>query len=244
MPNWCENILVVYADNEHKINLFYEENKTQKEELDFNCVCLLPEKLKNITSPNNNLSDNDKNSLINKYGYDNWYQWNIANWGTKWGSCETNVYKKNEYEKYELTYYFNTAWTPPDKWFYKLIEKYSTNYDIKLEYSEPGCDFAGYIHYSENELLEDNYSFSEQLWNNCDKDEIKNIIIKIINEENVNITIDDITELAMDEIQIDHVDCIIENIEEMVKEELDNRNNDNIKLKYNCKGFNINKLNL
>lgn len=41
---------------------------------------------------------------VDKYGYKDWYDWSIANWGTKWNACDT-IIKGNVVE-------FNTAWAP------------------------------------------------------------------------------------------------------------------------------------
>jgi hypothetical protein len=40
---------------------------------------------------------------------DNWYDWNISNWGTKWDAGDQLF----EASDTELVYYFNTAWSPP-----------------------------------------------------------------------------------------------------------------------------------
>lgn len=66
--------------------------------------------------------------LQEKYGYDNWYDWRIANWGTKWNACESDYDKDGECMR------FNTAWSIP----YPIITKIAKdNPDAKLDgYSE------------------------------------------------------------------------------------------------------------
>ena len=44
--------------------------------------------------------------LLDRYGYDNWYDWAYKNWGTKWGCYD------NEYD--DGTYRFTSAWGPID----------------------------------------------------------------------------------------------------------------------------------
>ena len=34
-------------------------------------------------------------SLKASYGYDHWYDWQCANWGTKWGDCDTRLHKRD-----------------------------------------------------------------------------------------------------------------------------------------------------
>lgn len=72
-------------------------------------------------------------SNIVKYGYTNWYDWRIDNWGTKWNAYETE--KIDDY-----TIEFNTAWNGvPD-----LICVLSTMFpEVEFEYIYADED-AGY----------------------------------------------------------------------------------------------------
>lgn len=66
--------------------------------------------------------------VAEKYGYDNWYDWSCANWGTKWNACEANYDEKNE----EIN--FDTAWSIPYPILAKVAEQ---NPDANLDgYSE------------------------------------------------------------------------------------------------------------
>ena len=40
---------------------------------------------------------------------DNWYDWNIENWGTKWDITDSGLGAVSETELYA---YFSTAWSP------------------------------------------------------------------------------------------------------------------------------------
>ena len=63
-----------------------------------------------------------------KYGFDNWYDWRVANWGTKWNACDSEYDEECEAVK------FNTAWAIP----YQIISKIAQdNPNAKLDgYSE------------------------------------------------------------------------------------------------------------
>lgn len=63
-----------------------------------------------------------------KYGFDNWYDWRVANWGTKWNAVDSDYDEKMESIK------FDTAWAIP----YPIIAKIADeNPDVKLDgYSE------------------------------------------------------------------------------------------------------------
>jgi hypothetical protein len=82
---------------------------------------------------------NHDDSIIDFKG-DNWYDWNVRNWGTKW---DVGVYDEKEYAETELmeesdtslAYRFNTAWSPP----IPAIETLSMQYpecEIALSYEE------------------------------------------------------------------------------------------------------------
>jgi hypothetical protein len=51
-----------------------------------------------------------------------WYNWNIRNWGTKWDITE-QAWLVSQYPR-ELTYQFMTAWSAPDKAITALAKQY------------------------------------------------------------------------------------------------------------------------
>lgn len=99
-------------------------------------------------------SDLEDYVKYNKPILDNWYDWSIKNWGTKWNACYTmiNVSKNDEGVIDTRLLEFETAWSPASDEIYKLmiakcvpiigIEKAN---DIEIYYEEPGCDFSGLI---------------------------------------------------------------------------------------------------
>lgn len=46
---------------------------------------------------------------IANYGHGDWYEWSIANWGTKWGDCESRLLF---YTVGEAVFQLESAWTP------------------------------------------------------------------------------------------------------------------------------------
>lgn len=48
----------------------------------------------------------------------------IAQWGTKWGACETQITDDNyaPFGMAQLVYTFDTAWSPPDEWFRRTAD--------------------------------------------------------------------------------------------------------------------------
>jgi hypothetical protein len=78
------------------------------------------------------------------------YRWRIENWGNKWdgSDCYIDICDDQIYLNVE------TAWSPCDKWTYKLIEL-CPGVDIYHEYYEPGEGYIGWIQHFENEGPED-----------------------------------------------------------------------------------------
>ncbi len=129
MPNWTSNILNVVGKPE-AVDKFVAH---MGEVMDFEKVIPPPENMFR-----DNLSSEDKERLAAD-GIPNWYDWQSANWGTKWNasSNEGSV----ELEKYEsmnmkqATYRFETAWDTPREVITALWDKW------------PDLDFeGGYIH--------------------------------------------------------------------------------------------------
>lgn len=71
------------------------------------------------------LTTGEKKSLTEQYGATNWYDWNVKNYGTKWGDVDTEL--AVDHEDY-LKFHFDSAWSPP----FKLAEKISEDYNAKV----------------------------------------------------------------------------------------------------------------
>lgn len=80
---------------------------------------------------------------LQKYGTDNWYDWRIEHWGTKWDAydCQGNPN--------EGILVFSTAWNPPDEIVKAICEKYPDS-DLDWFYEEEGMQFAGHYYSGKN----------------------------------------------------------------------------------------------
>ena len=67
-------------------------------------------------------------SWLKKYGTDSWYEWNIANWGTKWDAGDVTMKRVDEET---LTATFQTAWSPPVPIFERLAKDYDVMIDVE-----------------------------------------------------------------------------------------------------------------
>jgi aryl-phospho-beta-D-glucosidase BglC (GH1 family) len=104
------------------------------------------------------------------YGYGNWYDFCIGEWGTKW-----DIGGRDEYalrlDKKSVRFSFQSAWAPPTDAYYKLID---LGFTIDAKYYEPGVGFAGWFYDGNDE----SYDLS-----NMDITEIENELPEEINAE-------------------------------------------------------------
>lgn len=101
---------------------------------------------------------------------DNWYDWNVNNWGTKWDVAVSNNEEYPETELMEesdtsLAYRFNTAWSPPLPAIATISQQYP-NLEFNLSYEEE-TGWGGEIEFlaGEDSVLE-NY---ENKCRDCDE---------------------------------------------------------------------------
>lgn len=83
---------------------------------------------------------------------DNWYNWNIANWGTKWSASEVWHDRTDDDGNVagQTNYGFDTAWSPAEPVVAALAEKFPT-LRIIHRYCEGGMGYAGEVVYVNGE---------------------------------------------------------------------------------------------
>lgn len=87
------------------------------------------------------------------YGYDTWYNWSCANWGTKWGAYSTFFDKDNNVIE------FDTAWSCPHPVLDKLAEicyEYGVSFTGKWSDEDCGANVGIF----ESDCNSDEYWFS------------------------------------------------------------------------------------
>lgn len=70
---------------------------------------------------------------------DNWYNWNRANWGTKWDAYDVELQVKS---LSHLQYRFTTAWNEPAPVIEAMTEQFPS-LRLTLTYKEEGDSFSG-----------------------------------------------------------------------------------------------------
>ena len=141
MPNHCYNRVTIYGEDLDQIKEIKEKLESEETCFDFNSIIPIPKELVGTTAPPRDPDSSEAKRLRKQHGHDNWYDWCVENWGTKWNSYDSEFIDEDEDR---LEYSFNTAWAPPEPIIHKLRELYP-DVSITAFYDEPGMELAGYI---------------------------------------------------------------------------------------------------
>lgn len=115
MPNWCYTTLNIKG-SEEKIKELSALVKMAEEKEDGFCNLLIPRP-----------ASEDEN----------WYDWNVKNWGSKWDANEFFV----EYEDdTEISLSFSTAWSQITPIFDELVKR---GFSVFAEFRDEGYMFVG-----------------------------------------------------------------------------------------------------
>ena len=113
MPNWCYNSVTLSHGDKTKIDAL--EAELQKENPEpFNHLCPRPAEEE-----------------------ENWYGWNVNNWGTKW---DVTPHDWEQEDDNTIYINFDSAWSPPIS-LYEFLE--SEGWSVSAKYHEPGMGFIG-----------------------------------------------------------------------------------------------------
>ena len=140
MPNWTSNNITLTHEDPAKIDLIV--NRPEGQGI-LQTLIPCPEELNNeeLTTWGHGEEEKAREALrqqmIEKYGYKSWYDWNIANWGTKWDLCEADVQRIDDNT---VVINCQTAWSPPDVAFETL---HAQGYGVRCLYVGEGYEYAG-----------------------------------------------------------------------------------------------------
>lgn len=141
MPNWCNNNLTLEHDDPAMIQRAYDALERGEFLQEF---CPVPQDLQ-ITA--GRLGDGDEQrelerktaENVEKYGYGNWYDYCVAEWGTKWdvgGQGQSDIHP----DGLSLFTSFDSAWSPPVNAYAKLEAQ---GFRVSAMFYESGMAFAG-----------------------------------------------------------------------------------------------------
>ena len=144
MPNWCDNQITITGPNSviDKIEKIVKEDDSHKNTGLLNFFKPMPKELEGTTSPS---SSADKPQPMVE-GFDNWYDWRVENWGTKWEVCEFYGVDRHHLndclDESTISFAFSSAWSPPINAYEQFLID-NENCSLKAYYYEGGCDFMG-----------------------------------------------------------------------------------------------------
>lgn len=142
MPNWCSNHITVRGTDPVAIKRLADAFDNGEF---CGTVVPMPEEL-NITS--GRLGDGaEQRELerktaenIEKHGFANWYDFNVAKWGTKWEIGGNGDQAERDEDGLGFSAPFDSAWSPPIGVCEALVEQ---GFEVVLYYYEPGMGYCG-----------------------------------------------------------------------------------------------------
>ncbi len=163
MPNWCNNSISIQGGSNTIRTLWEEANKEGSGLL--NAMKPMPKELEGTTSPTPQEGQAGyKGPQPTVDGFDNWYDWRVSNWGTKWDidPKEGLEFTDNGDGTAQISGWFESAWAPPIEAYNTFIEDMD-GCSLVADYHEPGMDFAGFYDNGDDEYMEGLGEYCEQV---------------------------------------------------------------------------------
>ena len=146
MPNYCANMLVVSGDPEEvarfrgqAMSIKAPRKDGARSEFDLSRFIPMPDEIDQTRSPNR-----DRETvpyLVEKYGVDNWHDWAMLHWGTKWG---TDYGKATILSEGQTCFMFLTAWAPFHESAFSMISAAYPGLAMSLHFAERNMAFWGH----------------------------------------------------------------------------------------------------
>ena len=141
MPNWCNNVLELAHKDPAMIErarVAFNEDRLLQEFVPVPAELNIVAGRVSDEMEQANLEAQEKVNFA-KYGYKNWYDYCVNEWGTKWDlsseGCPATLGLDGR-----LTMSFDSAWSPPCQAYEKLAD---LGFSVRAYYYEGGMCFAG-----------------------------------------------------------------------------------------------------
>ena len=162
MPNWVDNTITLKHSDPTMIKRAHDALERGEFLNEFHPVPLdlqiVAGRLGDDESAEQQALVLQENANRDKYGYANWYDWCVNEWGPKWDVGDEGRATLNE--DGSLTASFNSAWSPPIE-AYRMLE--DLGFKIKAYYFEGGMMFAGIYEDGDDDYYEIGGMNSEQI---------------------------------------------------------------------------------
>ena len=150
MPNWCDNQITITGPSSviDKIEKIVNEETNNAENGLLQFFHPMPKELLDTEAGPTAKTKKEKKARQArklKFGAENWYDWRVNNWGTKWEVCEFYGVDKQPdalIGDSTISFAFSSAWSPPIGAYEKFLEN-NPDCFIRAYYYEGGCDFMG-----------------------------------------------------------------------------------------------------
>ena len=139
MPNWNQNGVTFTHKDPAMITRIadaYKEDRLFKEF--FPC----PPELLETEEIGENFNDRvaaREEANREQFGFADWYEWAVNNWGTKW-DISSDDGEPTKQDLNSITISFSTAWSPPVGFYDKMTK---LGFDVVAFYLEEGMGFVG-----------------------------------------------------------------------------------------------------
>lgn len=145
MPNWCRNQITIRSKDKELIRNLRDDLEDMNGKGLLHYMYPMPYELRDTTKGSDSKTNQE---FIDKYGFDNWYDWALHNWDTKWDvdfDLDFVPLVRLGFTYYELSLEFDSAWSPPLAVWQKFVDRYpkGTFEVAHLQYIESGMQFCG-----------------------------------------------------------------------------------------------------
>ena len=143
MPNHVKNVIVLKGKNikDFVDSITIEDARDPGRRLvDFNTIIPMPKDVRETAKIRLTVAEMDK---MKEQGQDNWYDWSINHWGTKWNSYDNNNKLIGDDGAILI---FETAWNSPIEVVMKLCEMCKQkNIELYGMFASEDSDYCGVI---------------------------------------------------------------------------------------------------
>lgn len=193
MPNWAYSLNTLTAKTDaakQQLHSFIKNHLRKKDtpnyrgcsiEVDSNSIIPIPDGIEKLKKMGNFIQNDDgsltenanydehaeeaqRKANIEQYGYEDWYAFCVAEWGTKWGLCNTTFYNDFDEEintleeitetldeKGYIKFKADTAWSPALGLLQKICELYP-DIELRCEWGEEQVtEYYGILTYNKTD---------------------------------------------------------------------------------------------